>query len=107
MTKPTKANAKAWLAQQDGKTFITSQVRHNGELWEPGPRVLTVSDRNPMLPRFFFAPEGAPSYSFSETVIDGREYKVLELDESHMTLAWLNDRGDFISVTEYRLEGQL
>ena len=102
MTKPTKANAKAWLAQQDGRTFTTRQVRHDGKLWEPGPRVLAVGGRNPK-PRFFFAPEGAPSYAHSETVIDGREYKVLELDESHMTLAWVNDRGDFISITEYRL----
>ena len=74
--------------------------------WGQGPRVLKVSDRNPKLPRFFFAPEGAASYSLSETVIDGREYKVLELDESHLTLAWVNDLGDFISVTEYRLEAQ-
>lgn len=85
----TKADGRRWFDQREGCEVTTCQVRPDGMVWEPGPRVITrkATDRWAL---------------DDSTVRLTPNHVVLMVDDDRCVIEWLDADGVTIHVTTYR-----
>jgi hypothetical protein len=87
--KPTTSEGLRWLVDHVGSALDTVQVREStGNVWQPGPRTLVRKGNR---------------FALDDSLISWTpNHKLIAVDETSLTMVWLDEVGDVIHTTTYK-----